>query len=215
MDLILGIDEAGRGPVIGPLVLGGVLIERSELKGLSLIGVRDSKRLTRTKRALLAEQITSLAYKTHLISIHPQKLDGNLNEIELAATCRLIRELRPDKVYLDAPVPPRGISGHVHKLQQLLGPLRVEIIAENRADAKYPVVAAASILAKVERDRAIEELRKQYGDFGWGYPSERKTRQFLRDWYAAHGDFPPCVRRRWLTVRRIIHECGASLAWRP
>lgn len=209
MDLILGIDEAGRGPVIGPLVLVGVLIDSSKLEELIRLGVKDSKRLSRPQRALIAKQITSLASKIRLISISPQELEGNINEIELAATAQLIRELSADKVYLDVPVPLRGISRYVCELQRRLRGTQAEIIAENRADAKYSVVAAASILAKVERDRAIIELREKYGDFGWGYPSESKTQSFLKDWYLAHREFPPYVRRRWLTARRIIAELEA------
>jgi len=209
MEAILGIDEAGRGPVIGPLVIAGVLIDSLKLEELSRLGAKDSKRLTRTQRALLAPKIAKLARKIHTISISPQELEGSMSELELAATAQLICQLRPHRVYLDAPVPPRGISSYVRELRRHLGGTRVEIIAENRADARYLIVAAASILAKVERDRAIEKLRERYGDFGWGYPSERKTRRFLKDWYASHREFPPCVRRRWLTARRIIEECRA------
>lgn len=205
--LVLGIDEAGRGPVIGPLVLAGVLIAEERLGELARLGVRDSKRLSRPRRKALAQQIRALAHKVRLISFSPSQLEEeSLTEIELAGMAELILKLKPAKVYLDAPVSPWGISRYVGLLRGRLGGVRAEIVAENKADAEYPVVAAASIVAKVERDRAIEALRERYGDFGWGYPSERKTRKFLREWYAAHGEFPPCVRRHWQTARRILEN---------
>jgi len=208
--LILGIDEAGRGPVIGPLVLAGVLICEDQLEELIRLGVRDSKRLSRPRRRVLAEGIRALAQKVRLISFPPQRLErDNLTDLELRGMARLVSELRPTRVYLDAPVSPRGIPRYVEALRRHMRcptEAKMEIVAENKADARYPVVAAASIVAKVERDRAIEALKERYGDLGWGYPSERKTQKFLRDWYAAYGGFPPCVRRRWQTVRKILKE---------
>jgi len=208
--LILGIDEAGRGPVIGPLVLAGVLICEDQLGELIRLGVRDSKRLSRPRRRVLAEGIRALAQKVRLISFPPQRLErDNLTDLELGGMARLVSELRPTRVYLDAPVSPRGIPRYVEALRRHMRcptEAKMEIVAENKADARYPVVAAASIVAKVERDRAIEALKERYGDFGWGYPSERKTQKFLRDWYAVHGGFPPCVRRHWRSCRRIIEE---------
>jgi ribonuclease HII len=203
---ILGIDEAGRGPVIGPLVLAGVLLEESKRGELLRLGVKDSKQLSRLQRNHLAPQITALACEIRLLAITPRELNGNLTQVELKGIAQLIRDLRPTVVYLDAPVPPRAISAFVKNLRTQVGEHTPEIIAENRADATYPIVGAASILAKVHRDQIIEQLRSQYGDFGWGYPSERKTQQFLAEWYAAHGAFPEWVRARWRTIQRLIQS---------
>ncbi len=204
--LILGIDEAGRGPVIGPLVLAGVLIDEARLDRLVQLGVKDSKQLRRSRRDALFPEVMTIARKSRLLTIPARKLDGNLTQIELKGMAQLIRRLRPAAVYLDAPVPPRGIAHYVRALRSLVGDNALEIIAENKADEKYAVVSAASILAKVHRDQVIEQLRSEYGDFGWGYPSERKTQQFLKHWYAKHGAFPECVRYRWNTVQRLIQN---------
>ncbi len=206
MGRILGIDEAGRGPVIGPLVLAGVLVDEAQLAAIPQLGLKDSKRLSRPRRKLLAPKINSMARATRLLAIPPERLDGNLTQIELWGMAQIIRELLPTVVYLDAPIPARGIPRYVEALRSLLKDYELEIIAENKADAKYPIVMAASIIAKVHRDQAIEELKAKYGDFGWGYPSERKTLQFLRAWYTAHGSFPNCVRQRWRTLKRVIPQ---------
>lgn len=205
---VLGIDEAGRGPVIGPLVVAGVLIEAQDQERLLSLGVRDSKALSRPRRAELAQEIIQIA-QVQTISIPAERLEENLNEIELQAMASLIRELRPDEVYFDVPAPPRGVTRFCQRLRELVGP-QPELFGENHADERWPVVAAASIVAKVERDKAILGLHERYGDFGWGYPSERKVREFLRRWHREHGDLPPCVRRKWRTVQRLLEPPRAE-----
>ena len=88
--------------------------------------------------------------------------------------------------------------------RRALGNSTPELVGENRADEKYPVVSAASILAKVDRDRIIAELCEEYGDFGSGYPSDPKTQRFLREWFSKHHGFLPIVRRKWSTVKRLV-----------
>lgn len=205
MKRILGIDEAGRGPVIGPMVLAGVLMNEGQAEKLSELGVKDSKQLSRSRRSSLASEIVTVASEVRLLAIPPSELDGSLTEIELEGMAQLIRALEPTVVYLDAPVPPSGIARYVSALCARVGDHELEVIAENKADERYPVVSAASILAKVQRDQLVCDLKAKYGDFGWGYPSERKTKTFLENWYAAHGAFPDCVRQRWKTVQRLIH----------
>ena len=78
-----------------------------------------------------------------------------------------------------------------------------KIVAEHKADSKYIPVAAASILAKVTRDRAIEKLKEAYGEIGSGYPSDPITRRFLEEYYKKHGVFPPIVRKSWKTLEKI------------
>ena len=199
---ILGIDEAGRGPVIGPLVVAGVLAgDQEELRRL---GVRDSKALSRQRRTGLAPKIAQIA-QVRSISVPADKLEENLNDIELQALAELIAELEPDLVYFDVPAPPRGVKRFCQRLQELIGP-KPKLIGENHADQRWPIVSAASIIAKVRRDEEVLKLHKKYGDFGWGYPSERKTREFLERWYRdrEHGEFPPCVRRKWKTAKRLL-----------
>ncbi len=203
MQTVLGIDEAGRGCVIGPLVVAGVVIPHEHWGELSELGVRDSKRLSRSRRAFLATQIERLARRVIVLEIEPSELEANLTEIELQAIAQIIRESKAECVYLDLPVGPSARDRFIQALCERVGTQKFELFAENRADAHYPVVSAASIIAKVYRDQAIERLRQEYGDFGWGYPSELKTRAFLREFLARTGHFPSCARRKWRTLRKL------------
>lgn len=200
---ILGIDEAGRGCVIGPLCVAGVVVSAEHIEQLSALGVRDSKKLSRQKRTLLAEQIRQLAQWVTVIEIEPNKLDENLTEIELRAMGQIIRESGAERVYLDLPVGPQAQERFVHALRERADAQSFALVAENKADVTYTIVGAASILAKVSRDRAIERLREEYGDFGWGYPSEPKTRVFLKEFYERTGRFPACARAKWRTLRDL------------
>jgi ribonuclease HII len=200
---ILGIDEAGRGCVIGPLVVAGVLISEGQLKVLRQLGVRDSKTLTRTRRAVLYGQIERVIKESFTVEIPPGALEENLTQVELKAMAQIISGSTADQVYLDLPVWSGAGKGFVRTLRSALGYRELDLIAENRADETYPVVSAASIIAKVTRDRAIERLHKQYGDFGWGYPSEQKTRAFLSEYYTRHRRFPECARAKWQTLRNL------------
>ncbi len=200
---ILGMDEAGRGSVIGPLVVAGVLANKDQLKELGALGVRDSKQLTRTRRTALLAAINQMA-KVFLIEIPVPQLDENLTQIELQAMAQIIKDSQADKVYLDLPVGPRAQQHFARRLQNLVGDKNFALVAENKADARYSIVSAASIVAKVQRDRAIEQLHETYGDFGWGYPGEPKTRAFLKDFYERHGRFPDCARAKWQTLKNLL-----------
>lgn len=203
MQTVLGLDEAGRGCVIGPLVIAGVSISAKTVDKLKALGVRDSKQLTRPQRARLACEVEQLAQKIIVLEIEPSELDENLTEIELRAMGQIIRESKVTRVYLDLPVGPVARERFIQALREKVGTQEFELIAENRADANYPVVSAASIIAKVYRDRAIEKLRHEYGDFGWGYPSEPKTRAFLKEFFERTGRFPDCARRKWRTLQKL------------
>lgn len=200
---ILGIDEAGRGPVIGPLVVCGLIMNLSNTSKLWQIGVRDSKMLTSFRRKKLKEEIQPLAEAYELIIISPENIDKEgMNDLELRVVVKLISQFYPDQVFLDAPT--RNCFSYQKKIRRLLpAEMKVELVVENFADKNYPVVGAASILAKVERDRIISELGKQYGNIGSGYPSDEKTIKFLREYFRGKGCFPPIVRKRWKTLQRI------------
>ncbi len=202
--LRLGIDEAGRGPVLGPLVVCGCAFsERNEIE-LAGLGLRDSKLLPARERTRLAREIKRLADAWVVESLSPCQVDsacakGGLNQAETALFIAIIRRIRPAEVYLDALTSRPGRFGR--SIAGALAPLRPKIISENKADGKYPVVQAAAILAKVARDAAVERLSRIFGDVGSGYPSDPRTAAFLRQ-FAAKGDYPPCVRKSWRTVRR-------------
>ncbi len=182
--LICGIDEAGRGPVIGPLVMAGVLIDEKYEYKLKKLGVKDSKLLTREKREKLFKQILDTVKKYKIISLTPDVVDehiksnkSNLNILEAKTTADILNNLKPDKVYID--LPDRNEKRYQNHIKKHLKH-EVELITEYKADLKYPTVSAASILAKVTRDRYLDFLREKFGeDFGSGYPSDEKTVKFL------------------------------------
>ncbi|MCS6936116.1 MAG: ribonuclease HII [Candidatus Bipolaricaulota bacterium] len=207
---ILGIDEAGRGCVIGPLVVAGVWIERDRLQALETLGVRDSKQLTRARRTEIAEAIQKIA-NVVVLEIPVAQLQENLTRVELHAIAEIIQNSNAHRVYLDLPVGPRAQERFVQRLRPAVQSA-FELIAENRADARYPIVSAASIVAKVRRDSAIERLHQEYGDFGWGYPSEPKTRAFLKEFYARHGRFPECARLKWQTLQRLLKPTSTEIS---
>ncbi|MFQ5951014.1 MAG: ribonuclease HII [Candidatus Geothermarchaeales archaeon] len=203
--LILGIDEAGRGPVIGPMVVCGVEIRRSEEDHLRELGVRDSKLLTPTKRKVLAAEILKISPKHILKEIEPRRIDEavarkGLNRLEVHIMAEIVRSLRSDTVYVDAPMINTRTFADMLRNQLAKPP---EIMAENEADRKYTVVAAASILAKVRRDERIEELHETHGDFGSGYPNDQKTLRFLEDHFRRERSFPSIVRKSWATAREL------------
>ena len=207
--LVAGVDEAGRGPVIGPLVIAGVMFEEADLPRLVELGVKDSKLLTPQKRETLASQIKDMALIHNTVWLSPAEIDRvveskrklhKLNRLEAQAMAKVIAILKPDTVYVDASdVFADRFAEHIQE-NLTFSP---EIVSEHKADLKYPVVGAASIIAKVERDKAISQLQQKYGNIGCGYPSDKKTIKFLEDWVRKFGSYPDFVRKSWKTAKRI------------
>jgi len=178
--LICGIDEAGRGPVIGPMVIAGVAIKGGHSDKLTGLGVNDSKKLSPRTRGRLYPEILSVIENYSIKIIEPAEIDAavlgehtSINTLESRYFIDIIRELKPAKLYLDSP----GKAEYFQKYINALNDTGTRIIAENKADTRYPAVAAASILAKVTRDNLIEGLRAKYGDMGTGYPSPKTNRR--------------------------------------
>ena len=211
--MLLGIDEAGRGCVIGPMVVCGVLLREGAIAELKAEGVKDSKVLTPAVREQLAQKIVKVAAGVFIEEIPPAEIEErNLNLLEIWRMARIISKANAQTVYLDAPVAgEKGIAAFSSHIRRCVRGNCPKIVAENRADATYIVVGAASIVGKVRRDEIIAELRRQLGDFGSGYPSDEKTQRFLRDCYKKNGCFPDCVRRRWKTVRRFTEPVQSFL----
>jgi len=209
---VAGVDEAGRGCVIGPLVVGGVSIEKTEIPRLIEIGVKDSKLLSPKKRETLAIQIRELALNCFVVHLSPVEIDHvvengtrlhRLNRFEAHAMAKVVSILNPDLVYVDASDVNASRFGE-HIAEKL--DFHLEIVSEHKADLKYPVVSAASIIAKVERDRAISKLCAKHGNIGCGYPNDQKTRKFLSDWIKKFGSYPDFVRKSWKTSKKIKKE---------
>lgn len=208
MTRILGIDEAGRGPVVGPLVLCGYMIDDSKKEKLRKLGVKDSKLLAAKKRAALFPRLKKLADGHGVIKIGAAEIDSlrttsNLNRIEIEKMQMLINRLMPDKVVIDAPEV--NTANFARKIKSKLE-CECEIIAENFADRNHPEVAAASVIAKVERDREIRRLHRLHGNFGSGYCSDPRTVGFLKDWLKRNKELPDFVRRSWITAQILVAE---------
>ncbi|MEM2110881.1 MAG: ribonuclease HII [Candidatus Bathyarchaeia archaeon] len=207
--LVAGVDDAGRGPVLGPLVIAGVLVEEEALSNLVNLGVKDSKLLSPKRREQLAQEIFKIAKKYHIVKLSPAEIDiavetgtklNRLNRLEAKAMAEVIRNLKPDIVYVDASdILAERFKQHIAEKV----PFNVQIISEHKADRKYPIVSAASIIAKVERDRAVAELRKTYGDLGSGYITDPKTLRFLEEWIKKHGSYPEFVRKSWKPAKKL------------
>ncbi len=202
---ILGIDEAGRGCVIGPMVFCGVLCHDEDSAKLLKMGVKDSKELSRSRREELAEKIREMACDYTVIEITPSEIDSeNINKLGMDKTIEIISKHEPGRVYLDVPVSGNGIARYNGKVKGHFKDIPLEVVGENNADKKYPVVGAASIIAKVHRDKVINEIKQSYEDFGSGYPSDRKTVDFLKRYYDTNGEFPKdIIRTKWKTLDNI------------
>lgn len=201
-EILVGIDEAGRGPLIGSMIVAGVAIDKEELDALSSIGVRDSKKLSRSRRETLLESIVERASTILAIPISPVDIDReNVNEIEITAIERILKAMTTiygycPKTYIDLFTTEEQIS----RLRLICS----DIVAEHGADNKYTVVAAASIIAKVLRDWHVEMLRRAVGDFGSGYPSDPRTITWITS--ASSEEMlraAPFIRHKWATVRRL------------
>jgi ribonuclease HII len=208
---IAGIDEAGRGPMIGPMVIWGGLIDSGRLSELEEIGAKDSKTLTHTRRLKLKERIESIAANIVIRTVSAADIDRlrkrtTLNEIEVVEFVAIAKELNPQEVYLDAADVKADRFGEKVGTLSGLASKGAVIISEHKADSKYPIVSAASIIAKVERDRVISEYHKRYGDFGSGYPSDQKTVDFVKSLVRNNQKLPQIVRKSWDSVRKIIEN---------
>ncbi len=203
----IGIDEAGKGPVIGSLFVAGVL----NFEGLEEIGVKDSKRLSPKKREYLAKLIEE-ATEVHLVVMTASEIDEGrkthtLNEIMVDLFSAVIMHFQPDKAFVDAAdVNPDRFAANLKScFNKEEAEREIEIISESKADERYPVVSAASIVAKVHRDRSIRQLEAEIGvEIGSGYPADPKTIQFLKRLLKEKEDIPPYVRRSWKTVERNL-----------
>ena len=203
MPTVLGIDEAGRGAVIGPMIMAGVLAEQKDLKKLKQIGVRDSKELSPRQREELYPQIIKIAKDHVIIKISASEIDKlrktkNLNRIEADRMAEIIKSLKADKAYTDAP---QVSTEKFRKILVDLAKNKTKIICENFADKKYVIVGAASIIAKVVRDREVRKIEKENKIFlRTGYSHDEYTINFLKEWLKTHKEWPNFVRKSWITA---------------
>ena len=210
VELVCGIDEAGRGPVLGPMVICGVCFVKPNLMYLTEIGAKDSKKLTTKRRRELAKKIKKKCHSYEIIVLSAQEIDAReknkitLNRLEELKMAEIINKLKPGIIYLDAADVDEKRFGN--SIKKLLNYRPKEIISKHRADDIYPIVSAGSIIAKDKRDTIIEEIKKNYGEFGSGYPSDKRTTDFLREWIKKHKKAPLFARKTWDTTKKILNE---------
>ncbi|MBD3341865.1 MAG: ribonuclease HII [Candidatus Lokiarchaeota archaeon] len=208
--IVCGIDEAGKGPVLGPLIVCGLCYKTGDLIHLEEIGVKDSKKLSKQKREELIDLIIEKSCGYKVVKISANEIDErekhriNLNKLEVIKIVDILNKLKPDIIYVDA------IDVDEHRFGRLLKSSLTytpnKLVSKHKADDLFPIVSAASIIAKVTRDRSVEKLKKKYGDMGSGYSSDRKTIDFLRKWIKTNGKAPEFARRTWKTTKRILEE---------
>ena len=186
-------------------MVGGFCLPTDRLDALVALGAKDSKALTPRARERVFAGLGSLGTLGAVV-LSPRTVDravsrGGLNDLEAEAFARLVRELAPDVAYVDACDPNERRFGL--RVARLAGGAS-RVIARHHADRDYPVVGAASIVAKVRRDRALARLREELGDeLGSGYPSDQRTIRFVRSVLADGRAVPPWMRGSWATMQRV------------
>jgi len=207
--MIAGIDEAGKGPVLGPMCVAGLLLDDKKLEMLSKIGVRDSKQLTPKRRQILDADIKKLADKYYILEVSPYQIDElrkvmTMNEIMVVCYAKVLEKLKPQHAFVDAAdIVATRFGENLRKRYRG----EIDITSEHNADKKYPIVGAASILAKVRRDALMKQIGRTIGlEIGSGYPSDPKTISFLENWVKEKGTLPYFARTSWDTSKKILEK---------
>lgn len=206
--LTLGIDDSGRGPVIGPMILAGVLIDEQLEEELRALGVRDSKKLTPKRRELLAQVIRKEALSYHVCVISPTEIDGkldggiNLNRVEAIKAGEITNQINKGldkiRVIVDCPSP-NAKKWRDILLTYIKNKKNLDISCEHKADVNYIACSAASIIAKSAREKEVAKIKKKFRiDFGSGYPSDPRTKEFL-DKHSKKHDGDGIFRKTWQT----------------
>lgn len=200
--VICGVDEAGKGSVLGPMVVAAIGCRATE--DLATLPIRDSKALRPKQREALYE-ILLRDFGISIVTIDAAGIDDarsrmSMNECVAELHAEALAGLRPESAYVDA------CDVNAERYGRAVAArldFPCDIVAEHRADARYKIVGAASVVAKVTRDRAIRDLAEQYGEIGSGYPSDPTTIEFLKSYIQDYGNPPPCARRSWKTVANL------------
>lgn len=208
--ILVGLDEAGRGPVLGPLVVAGVAVEDADLP--ARLGCTDSKRLSPDRRRAIERSLRSDGgVRIAMRQIEADELDRrraageSLTAIEVKAFQEIGTELGATTLIVDAAHP--DAAAFAALLRPGL-PAGTRIKSEHKADLNHPIVGAASIVAKVARDEAVAQLARRLErildlPLGSGYPSDATTRRFLTAWWRTHKSWPEGTRTGWATLRDL------------
>jgi|TARA_Y100000034_G_scaffold90300_1_gene108761 ribonuclease HII len=220
MTLTIGIDDAGRGPLIGPMILAGVLVDKASLTSLKKHPIDDSKTIIHSTRITLAKIIKQSVVSYKIVQSSPAQIDKaifdkiNLNTLEAMKTAEIINDLNPkkEKVKVIVDCPSVNTKAWQAKLMEFIEhPENLQVSCEHKADANHIEAAAASILAKVTREEEVSKIKKQHGNIGSGYPSDPTTRDFLKEHgkqLANSGIF----RKSWQTWQKLYPEAKQGQA---
>lgn len=219
--LIIGIDDAGRGPILGPMILAGVLVTTEQDKVLKEKGAVDSKIISHKVRMSVSKDILSNSIDNHVEVTYPNEIDSsinggvNLNTLEAMKAASIINKLnnKKDKIKVVVDCPSVNTKAWKSKLIEFIDNSdNLDIYCEHKADANYPSVSAASILAKVRREEEMDKIKKdysKYGDVGSGYPSDPYTKEFLKQ----HGkelSNSGIFRKSWATWKNLFADKNQS-----
>ena len=209
-ELILGLDEAGKGPVIGPMILVGCLIEKRSERYLRRLGVKDSKLVTPKRRDFLESEIKKIIKGFHTIVCEAEEIDStngdgvNLAELEARKFAEIINKLNTgeERIRVIIDCPSIGINSWTDKIKMKIKNLsNIDLIIEHKADVNHLAVSAASILAKSERERRISKLKEKYGEeIGSGYCTDPLTMKFTKKFALKYGH-DGLFRKSWVTWR--------------
>ena len=204
---ICGVDEAGRGSLIGPIIVAGISVSKKSLSEMVEIGIKDSKLLTPNKRQILFGDVIGLAESICICRIGIEDIDfhvskNHLNLLEAEAMAITIGNMDSYKTYVDScDVNP---SRYKRTINSFLKRNNTKLISMHHADRLNVVVSGASIIAKVIRDSEISKIRLKYGDLGSGYPSDKKTIKFVQEWFEQNREIPPFARKSWKPAKLIL-----------
>ncbi len=216
--LILGIDDAARGPVLGPMILAGVLVDKTQESKLTGNGVKDSKLMLHSTRIKVSKYIKENSLMHHIIKIYPDEIDSslnggtNLNTLEAKKMAEIVNTIntgkyQKEKIKVIIDCPSTNIKAWQIKLESFIEHKEnLEISCEHKADFNHPSVGAASILAKVMREEEVEKIKekyKEYGNSGSGYPSDPFTVEFLKKNGAKLRD-SGIFRKTWATWKALF-----------
>ncbi|RLG83283.1 MAG: ribonuclease HII [Thermoprotei archaeon] len=206
ISLVIGIDEAGRGPVLGDMVIAVAVFREDVLEAINGLGVRDSKLLTPNIREKLVPYIIKYSLAVIVSRISPIEIDHyNLNELTisridyiLGSLSKVIDPFQVRRITIDMITGYRKYSPNYKRYFP-----DADVIFEVDADAKYAEVSAASIIAKYYRDQLINELKRYYGEIGSGYPTDQRTINWIKSLYKKGYPPPPFIRRTWGVLEKI------------
>ncbi|KAJ2704452.1 hypothetical protein FB645_003240 [Coemansia sp. IMI 203386] len=232
-EYVLGVDEAGRGPVLGPMVYATCFCKESYYKELSSLGFADSKQLSEDQRDKLFVKLQNPGVRQgsgwSIRCISPQDISQcmlrrtkyNLNALAHDATIQLLRDtinkgINVRRVFIDTVGPP---ATYQKKLQELFPGINITVA--KKADSLYPIVSAASICAKVTRDAHLsrwvfaetllqDSLSTVYGS---GYPGDPNTIKWLKDSLDHIFGYPGIIRFSWSTCAKLLADSAAAVVW--